>query len=77
MTLSLMLCLRADLHPTQPVWLLPITPWFGCVQRVKLRSQPAQWVARAAQMAAQRAADVREIQAARLRVAGAVRAAHS
>jgi hypothetical protein len=45
---------------------------FSAVQRVKLRSQPAQWVARAAELQQAREEAMREVAEARLRVAGAV-----
>jgi len=52
-----------------------IIPLWAPQQRIRLRSQPAQWVAKAAQLAAQREARQRDMEAARAatRVAGAVR----
>lgn len=51
-----------------------IIPLWAPQQRIKLCSQPAQWVAKAAQLEALRAARVRDMEAARAatRVAGAV-----
>jgi hypothetical protein len=51
------------------------TPLTSPVQRVKLRSQPAQWVAKAAELQRAREEARREVAEARLRVAGAVRTA--
>lgn len=62
----------ADHCESAPLTAVCFVPVNVCTQRIKLRTQPAQWVARAAQLAAEKAQNVKDMQAARLRVAGAV-----